>query len=66
MHYTKAVARRCSIKKDALKNNVCFFFNKALDRRPATLYLCMYECIYVCIYGWIPLTVKTGLCNTVF
>ena len=49
MHYTKAVARRCSIKKDALKNNMCFFFNKALDRRPATLYLCMYECIYVCI-----------------
>lgn len=49
MHYTKAVARRCSIKKDALKNNMCFFFNKALDRRPATLYLCMYVCIYVCI-----------------
>ena len=49
MHYTKAVARRCSIKKDALKNNVCFFFNKALDRRSATLYLCMYVCIYVCI-----------------
>ena len=49
MHYTKAVARRCSIKKDAPKNNMCFFFNKALDRRPATLYLCMYVCIYVCI-----------------
>ena len=49
MHYTKAVARRCSIEKDALKNNMCFFFNKALDRRPATLYLCMYVCIYVCI-----------------
>ena len=49
MHYTKAVARRCSVKKDALKNNMCFFFNKALDRRPATLYLCMYVCIYVCI-----------------
>ena len=49
MHYTKAVARRCSIKKDALKNNMCFFFNKALDRRPATLYLCMYAYIYVCI-----------------
>lgn len=48
MHYTKEVARRCSIKKDALKNNM-FFFNKALDRRPATLYLCMYVCIYVCI-----------------
>ena len=49
MHYTKAVARRCSIKKDALKNNMSFFFNKALDRRPAALYLCMYVCIYVCI-----------------
>ena len=49
MHCTKAVARRCSIKKDALKNNMCFFSNKALDRRPGTLYLCMYVCIYVCI-----------------